>query len=345
MLEKASLLYLLSFLAALAISSLSVPFLKKIAFRYSILDHPVQSHKTHVKPIPYLGGIAIVFPIVLLSILSPIFVPISQEIWTRAILIIVPGLILSVVGLVDDIKNISALPRFILQSSVATVISLLLIESDYMVSITPNDYFNLLISILWIVGVTNAMNFIDNLDGGAAGITLISSFTIFVLAMHGNQWLIASFSLTITGAALGFLYWNRNPASIYLGDSGALFIGLLLSVLLLQFEPKASSLVSSVTLPIFVLAIPIIDTTVVVISRLFRGVSIFQGGRDHLSHRLIASGRSRKEAAITLWSLSSFFCLLSILSAYTEYGRDFISVFGLVLMVSLVFLFLRRPHL
>lgn len=345
MLEKVSLLYLLSFLAALAISSLSVPFLKKIAFRYSILDQPVQSHKTHVKPIPYLGGIAIVLPIVLLTIVGPIVVPINQEIWTRAIIIIVPGLILSVVGLVDDIKNMSALPRFIIQSSVAMVISLLLIESDYAASITPNDYFNFLISILWIVGITNAMNFIDNLDGGAAGITLISSFTIFVLAMHGNQPLIALFSLTISGAALGFLYWNRNPASIYLGDSGALFIGLLLSVLLLQFEPKASSLVSSVTLPMFVLAIPIIDTTVVVLSRLFGGVSIFQGGRDHLSHRLMASGRSRKEAAIILWSLSAFFSLLSIVSEFTVYGRDLISVFGLVLMVFLVFLFLRRPHL
>jgi UDP-GlcNAc:undecaprenyl-phosphate GlcNAc-1-phosphate transferase len=345
MLEKVSLLYLLSFLAALVISSLSVPFLKKIAFRFSILDHPVQSHKTHVKPIPYLGGIAIVLPIVLLTILGPIVVPINQEIWTRAILIITPGLILSAVGLVDDIKNISALPRFVIQSGVATVISILLIKSDYAVSITPNDCFNFLISILWIVGITNAMNFIDNLDGGAAGITLISSSTIFVLAMHGNQPLIASFSLTISGAALGFLFWNRNPASIYLGDSGALFIGLLLSVLLLQFESKASSLVGSVTLPIFVLAIPIIDTTVVVMSRLSRGVSIFQGGRDHLSHRLIASGRSRKQAAITLWSLSSFFCLLSIVSEYTEYGGDLISVFGLVLMLFLVFLFLRRPHL
>lgn len=345
MLENTSLLYLLSFLVALGTSSLSVPFLKKIAFRYSILDHPIQSHKTHQQPIPYLGGIAIVLPIVLLTIVGPILVPISQEIWTRAILLVIPGLTLSVVGLVDDMKNVSALPRFIIQSSVATVISLLLIESDYSVSITPNNYFNFLLSILWIVGITNAMNFIDNLDGGAAGITLISSFTIFLLAIHGNQQLIAAFSLTISGASFGFLYWNRNPASIYLGDSGALFIGLLLSVLLLQFEPTASSRVSSAAIPILVLAIPIIDTAVVVISRLLRGVSIFQGGRDHLSHRLIASGRSRKEAAVILWSLSGIFSLLSIVSELMEYGRDLMSVSGLVLMVSLVFLFLRKPHL
>jgi UDP-GlcNAc:undecaprenyl-phosphate/decaprenyl-phosphate GlcNAc-1-phosphate transferase len=344
MLEKTSMLYLLSFLAALIISCLSVPLLKKIAFRYSILDRPVQSHKTHVEPIPYLGGLAIVLPIVLLTILGPIVVPINQEIWTRAILIIIPSLILSLVGLVDDMYNVSALPRFIIQSSVAIVISLLLIESNYSVSIATNDYLNFLLSVLWIVGITNAMNFIDNLDGGAAGITLISSFTIFLLAVHGNQQLIAAFTLTISGASLGFLYWNRNPASIYLGDSGALFIGLLLSVLLLQFEPIANSFVSSVAIPILVLAIPIIDTAVVVISRLLRGVSIFQGGRDHLSHRLIASGRSRKEAAVILWSLSGFFSFLSIASELTEYGRDFISSSGLALMVSLVFLFLRKPH-
>ena len=345
MLENTSLLYFLSFLAALGISSLSVPFLKRIAFRYSILDLPVQSHKTHVEPIPYLGGIAIVLPIVLMTIIGPIIVPMSQEIWARAILIVIPGLILSVVGLVDDVKNVSAYPRFIIQTSVAIVISLLLIESDYSVSITPNDYLNFLFSIFWIVGITNAMNFIDNLDGGAAGITLISSFTIFVLAIHGNQHLIAAFSLTISGASLGFLYWNRNPASIYLGDCGALFVGLLLSVLLLQFEPSANSLVSSVTLPIFVVAIPIIDTSVVVISRIFRGVSIFQGGRDHLSHRLIASGRNRKEAAIILWSLSSFFSFLSIVSEFIDNDRDLISAFGLALMVLLLYLFLRKPHL
>jgi UDP-GlcNAc:undecaprenyl-phosphate GlcNAc-1-phosphate transferase len=342
--ENAIMLYFLSFLSALAISSLSVPFLRKIAIRYSIMDYPNQTHKTHIKPIPYLGGIAIVLPVVVLTLAGLIIFPISQEIKIRAILIIIPGLILSFVGLVDDLKNVSALPRFVVQSSVAIAISFLLIKSDFSVAITSNVNLNFLISIFWIVGITNAMNFIDNLDGGAAGITLISSFTIFLLAIHGNQYLIATLSLIIAGAAFGFLFWNMTPASIYLGDSGALFLGLMLSVLLLQFEPTNNSLLSSITIPIFVLAIPIIDTTVVVMSRLLRGVSIFQGGRDHLSHRLIATGRSRKEAAVILWTLSSLFSLLSILSEFLNDKSEIFSGIGVLFLVSLVVLFSQTRH-
>jgi UDP-GlcNAc:undecaprenyl-phosphate GlcNAc-1-phosphate transferase len=344
MLEDFKWLYVLSFSSALGISSLSVPILKRIALHYAILDVPNQDHKTHVQPIPYLGGLAIVLPIVLLTILGPFVVPISQEIWTRAILVVIPALILSVVGLVDDIQNISPLPRFVVQSSVAIVTSLLLIESDYSISITSNNFLNFVISIFWIVGITNAMNFIDNLDGGAAGITLISSLAIFALSIQGNQQMIAAFALTISGASLGFLYWNRNPASIYLGDCGALFIGLILSVLLLQFEPSTSSLISSIAIPIMVLAIPIIDTTVVVTSRITRGVSVFKSGRDHLSHRLVASGMSRREAAIMLWSLSVTFSLFSLLSEFTEQFNNVFPVSGLLLMLALVFWFLRRPH-
>lgn len=345
MLNDSYWLYALSFASALGISSLSVPILKRIALHYAILDVPNQDHKTHVQPIPYLGGIAIVLPVVLLTILGPIVVPINQEIWTRSILVVIPALFLSIVGLVDDIQNISALPRFVIQSSVAIIVSLLLIQSNYSISITSNDFLNFVISIFWIVGITNAFNFIDNLDGGAAGVTLISSLAIFVLAIQGNQHLIAIFSLTISGASLGFLIWNRMPASIYMGDSGALFIGLLLSVVLLQYEPTTNSLISSVAVPVFVLAVPIIDTTVVVTSRFIRGVSIFKSGRDHLSHRLIASGRSKKEAVIILWSLSLTFSLFSIWIEFTKQFKSIFSASGLLFMLVTMFWFLRRPHL
>jgi UDP-GlcNAc:undecaprenyl-phosphate GlcNAc-1-phosphate transferase len=169
--------------------------------------------------------------------------------------------------------------------------------------------------------------------------------TIFFLAIHGNQHLIAIFSLTISGASLGFLFWNRNPASIYLGDCGSLFIGLILSVLLLQFEPTNNSLISSIAIPILVLAVPIIDTTVVVTSRLIRGVSIFKSGRDHLSHRLIASGISRKGSALILWSMSSTFSIFSLLSDFTKLYENFLPISGLLLMLAIILWFLRRRHL
>jgi UDP-GlcNAc:undecaprenyl-phosphate/decaprenyl-phosphate GlcNAc-1-phosphate transferase len=158
----------------------------------------------------------------------------------------------------------------------------------------------------------------------------------------GDQYLISSISFALAGASLGFLWWNRNPARIYLGDSGALFIGFILAISLLQFEPNVESRVASGLIPVFILALPIIDTSVVVVSRLFRGVSIFQGGRDHLSHRLISLGFSRKKSAYSLWSLSALLSSISFLiSNVSKDAALGISLLGLIFMGFLVIWFLR----
>ena len=335
-------LYLAIFLVSLALSTFLVPLLRKIALRYSVLDRPDQSHKTHRESIPYLGGLAIVIPVSLLVIFGPLIFIENSDYLLRTTLFLLPAVLLALVGLYDDIKSLSASSRFFVQSLIAVSATLYLSKLGYSVSILSNEIGNLLLSIFWLVGITNAFNFFDNLDGGATGITLVASFTLFSLGLLGGQYLISSISLALAGAGLGFLWWNRNPARIYLGDSGALFIGFILAISLIQFEPNAESRVASALIPVFILALPIIDTTVAVVSRILRGVSIFQGGRDHLSHRLISLGFSRKKAAYSLWSLSALLSSLTFL--ISNVSRDAalgISLLGLLFMGFLVIWFLR----
>lgn len=342
MTKPSSALYLAIFSITLVLTSLLVPLLRKIAIRYSVLDYPNQAHKTHQESVPYLGGLAISIPVSLLVILGPVVILEDSDYSLRTSLFLVPAIILACVGLYDDIRNLSARFRFLVQSVTSIVIAVFMDELGYSITITGNKFVNLLISIFWLVGITNAFNFFDNLDGGAAGITVISSSTLFLLAFFGNQFLIASLSLALAGAGLGFLFWNRNPAQIYLGDSGALYIGFLLAISLLQFNPHAELKVVSASIPVFILALPIIDTTVAVISRLHRGVSIFQGGRDHLSHRLISIGFSRRMTAYCLWGLASLFSgfgtIISIIPKNYSLG---VSLLGFLFMGVLVIWFLR----
>jgi UDP-GlcNAc:undecaprenyl-phosphate GlcNAc-1-phosphate transferase len=340
--NPSTFLYVCIFIFSLITSSLLVPLLKNVAFRYSILDKPNQVHKTHKFSIPYLGGLSIVIPILILAITGPLILAQDSDYQIRLTLLLAPAIVLAVLGLFDDIKNLSAFSRFLVQTILSLISTLYLFDLGYGVSITNYSTANLLISIFWLVGITNAFNFFDNLDGGAAGITVVSSLTLFLLALIGVQYLVASLALALAGASLGFLFWNRSPAQIYLGDSGALFIGFLLALSLLQFEPGVESQFASALIPIFVMALPIIDTTVAVISRFSRGISIFQGGRDHLSHRLISLGMSRKKSAYTLWTLAIAFSSLSLVSTIAERRISVaISLLGLTCMGLIAIWFLR----
>jgi UDP-GlcNAc:undecaprenyl-phosphate GlcNAc-1-phosphate transferase len=339
--EPSLALYLAIFSVSLILSSFLVPILRKIAFRYSVLDRPNQIHKTHLESIPYLGGLAIVIPVLLMAIIGPLIFIEDSDYSVRTALILSPAVFLALVGLYDDVKNSSALSRFLLQSTIAVGVSLYLSNMGYSVSIIGNEVWNALLSIFWLVGVTNAFNFFDNLDGGATGITLVASMNLFILGLWGDQYLISSIALAIAGAGLGFLWWNRNPARIYLGDSGALFIGFILAISLLQFEPNVDSHVASALIPVLVLALPIIDTSVAVVSRALRGVSIFQGGRDHLSHRLIGIGFSKKKTAYSLWGLSVIFSSLTLLiSNVPKDAALSISLIGILFMGFLTIWFL-----
>ena len=316
MISNAQLIVL--FLSSFTLVAILTPIMRRIALKSNFLDRPNSHHKTHDEPIPYLGGVAIILGICI-TIYAALFTQSNfrNEIWL-ATSILIPALILGVVGLIDDYFSLSALTRFIFQTLAGIFTASLLILSDSIGNPTNNSIFDVAITIIWIVGITNSVNFFDNLDGGAVGALEVTSLGLFLITRQNGQYLISATSLTIFASMLGFLIWNKSPAKIYMGDAGALFLGTLISVLAIRLDPDVASQTTSLLIPVLLFAVPILDTSVAVTSRIRRRVSIFQGGRDHLSHRLIRKGLNKKQAAVFLWSLSGVFVALATLLAISS---------------------------
>lgn len=307
-----SIQYFFLFISSYALVGVLTPVMRKIAISKKILDNPNSTHKSHSSPTPYLGGAAIILGVVVVTYAALFFSDrISNNFWLATSLL-GPALAMGLIGLWDDLKNLHPLPRFIGQSTGGVFVALILILTNTIGNPTGSQILDVFITVFWIVGICNSINFFDNLDGGAAGTTAITAVALSILTIENGQSLIAALSLVVAGSTMGFLIWNKSPARIYMGDAGALFLGFLIATLTVRFDPLTDSSITSFSLPLLLLAIPILDTTVAVISRLRRRISPFQGGKDHLSHRLIRMGINRKLTAIILWTLSLIFCLLAI---------------------------------
>ena len=313
--------YLLLFVASILVVGLLTPMVRRIAIQLNVVDSPSESHKTHKQPVPYLGGVAIVVGVCVVTYLA-IMKSQQGDALSLASTVLIPAVSIGALGLVDDIKKLQPWPRFIAQNLVGFVIASILISTDTLGSPSGNSFVDLLITMFWLVGVTNSINFFDNVDGGASGTIAISSFFLFLLAFQGGQYSIAALSIVLAGATTGFLLWNRPPARIYMGDAGALFLGLLIATLALRLDPNPIFLSASFAIPILLLAIPILDTSVAVLSRIRRGLSPFQGGQDHLSHRLMRSGLNKIQAVLTLWLMSLFFCCIAVGISYAPYTLE-----------------------
>lgn len=334
--------YFYLFATTFFIVGLLTPLMRKIAIRADIIDRPIHSHKTHKAPVPYLGGVAIILGILIVSYGGLILKNRTGGDFGIASSLLIPATILGIIGLLDDRKSLPPLPRFIAQSIAGIFTAVFLIATNTVGNPSGNSAIDALITILWVVGITNAINFFDNLDGGAAGTVAISSIALAYLALSGDQYLIAALSTVTAGATLGFLVWNKSPAKIYMGDAGALFLGVLIATLTVRFEPDTQPQLTSYLIPIFLLAIPILDTTVAVSSRIRRHLSPFQGGQDHLSHRLIRAGLSRKAAAISLWGLSALFAIISVLiSQINQNNINYIALPAVILWALLLIFFFR----
>ena len=304
--------YFLLFVMAYLLVGALTPLLRRIAIATDVIDRPNSSHKSHKKPVPYLGGVAIIIGVITVSYATSLISNFTTNTFWLATSVLGPALLLGLIGLWDDLKNLQPLPRFIAQSIAGVFTAGILIATDNVGNPTGSAIFDSIITVIWVVGICNSINFFDNLDGGAAGTVAISSITLAFLALNGDQYLIAALSTVTAGATLGFLVWNKSPAKIYMGDAGALFLGVLIATLTIRLHPNSDTQLGSYLTPVFLLAVPILDTTIAVFSRLRRGLSPFQGGQDHLSHRLIRAGLSRKQSALMLWSLSGVYGVVSI---------------------------------
>ena len=335
--------YFSLFIISYLLVGLLTPLMRKIALANGILDRPNSAHKSHIKPVPYLGGVAIIIGVMIVSYLALSFSNFTWSNFWLATSVIGPALVLGIVGLWDDLRSLNPLPRFIGQSIAGLVVALFLVLNDNIGNPTGITELDVLITILWIVGICNSINFFDNLDGGAAGTAAITAISLTYLAIIGDQYLIAALSIVIAGSTLGFLIWNKAPARIYMGDAGALFLGFLLATLTVRFKPATEYSISSFAIPVLLLAVPIMDTTVAVFSRLRRQISPFQGGKDHLSHRLIRSGFTRKMSVAILWLLSAAFSMAAIaISNLNSIHELKILLVALACWLLLLIFFLRR---
>ena len=313
--------------------------MRKLALKVGAVDAPNMARKVQVEPVPYLGGVAIVIG-VFVATYSTLIIK-DKEI-ALASTVLIPALLMAAMGLADDLRGLKPWPRLIAQSAVGVLVAGFLIYTDTIG--TPSQIFiiDAIVTTLWIVGVCNSINFFDNLDGGAAGTVVVISFFTFLIAYDRGQLMISALSIVTAGATAGFLIWNRPPAKIYMGDAGALFLGIIVAVLTIRLNPDIDPNWKSLAIPLFLMAVPLLDTTVAVTSRLARGISPFTGGRDHLSHRLMRKGLHRRTAAITLWVLAGIYGTI----AFAIYKGQSTALIALAAFTwaYLFFFFIRIPH-
>lgn len=335
------LIFILGFGAFVFSGFLTWP-IRKIAIRIGAMDAPNLERKTQSEPVPYLGGVSIALTISFLTYVAVLASDSNLSTFSLASFVLIPALFMGAMGLVDDLKGLPAVQRLVIQTLAGTVVAVVLVTTDTMGIAFANPLLNLAVSILWIVGICNSINFFDNVDGGAAGTVSIVTLGIAFIAFSQGQELVSALAVVTAGATLGFLMWNKPPARIYMGDAGALFLGVLVSVLTIRVNPGIVPNWKSLAIPPILLAVPILDTCIAVLSRIKRGVSPFHGGRDHLSHRLIRRGLNRRIAVLSLWGLSGFFGLFAV-SVYTwpeKHGTGIIC--GAVLFWAILFIWFWR---
>ena len=279
-------LYAAIFIVAAGLSLTFVPVAIRFAAGRQVVDRP-GGYKVQENAVPYLGGVAIVIAFVIVAVAATIVrPPIGGELRQIAIILGL-AVTLSLVGLVDDLRGLGPYLRLGLQ--IAFAVTLLLTTTVGVRLFDSGGLIDGIVTVVWIAGITNAFNLLDNMDGLSSGITAIASLSFFIIAALSNQYVVASLSIALAGCALGFLRYNFHPARIYMGDAGSLFLGFMLAVLGLQLRFAAPREVTAFV-PVVVLALPVLDTALVSFSRLLHGRNPLSGGRDHMSHRLVFIG-------------------------------------------------------
>jgi UDP-GlcNAc:undecaprenyl-phosphate GlcNAc-1-phosphate transferase len=268
----------------------------------------------------------------------------STETFGKALSVLLPAILISAMGLYDDLKGLEPWPRLVAQTIAGIAVAIYLIQNNTLGQAFSSQALNYAVTILWIVGICNSINFFDNLDGGASGTVAVISIFLFAIAFNQGQSLVSALAVITAGATLGFLIWNKTPAKIYMGDAGALFLGIIIAVLTIRLDPEVGPQSRALAIPLLLMAVPILDTTTVVISRLHRGISPFTGGRDHLSHRLMRKGLGRKTTAYVLWAMAAAFGTIAFFACCVETSLAIPAIYaaGVIWLLSLV-TFLRIP--
>jgi UDP-GlcNAc:undecaprenyl-phosphate/decaprenyl-phosphate GlcNAc-1-phosphate transferase len=317
--------YLLIAVSAFALAAVGTPLARRLAPRFGLVDKPA-ARKIHATPMPLMGGVAIYLAFLLA------LVALGDRFYVREVVSILLGASLcSFMGLWDDRSGLSALVRLAGQTIAAGI----LIVSGVRVQLFPYEAINLALSLLWVLTITNAMNLLDNMDGLSGGVTAIAAAFFLLLAAMNGQYLVGALAAALLGASIGFLLYNVNPASIFMGDSGSLFLGFMLAAVGIKLRFPANVTFVTWMIPVMVLGLPIFDTTLVSLSRLRQGLNpLTTPGKDHISHRLVLLGLSRREAVLVLYLVCAALGVLAMYLTQATVSEGYI-VGGAVMLVSL----------
>lgn len=328
-------------ICAILLAYTLTPIVRVLAFRIGAVDVPLDGRRIHTKPIPRIGGLAIYLSFTLTTWLV---CDISRELVT----IWIGGGVLVILGILDDIYRLNAWIKLIIQLAVATfavlngcVINHINLGGVYI----SLGFLSIPLSIFWIAGLTNAINFIDGLDGLACGVSAISSLSLLCVVLLHGDYTSTIFCAVLLGACLGFLPFNSNPARIFMGDTGALFLGYTLAVLSVQGVFKLHAVLAFIV-PLTIFALPIFDAAFAIFRRLFAGKSPFAPDRGHIHHRLIDMGFTQKESVRILYAICGILGLVAVFSTDAMFSsiRVFkaISIAAIALAILIVTYFIMK---
>ena len=328
----------LAFMIALGVALILTPAVIAFARRTGALDKP-DARKVHARPIPRIGGIGIYAAFMVSILVQLLFVDLTPEYMMSLIGLMVGGTIIVAIGIIDDYCDLPAKVKLLGQIIAASV---LVIAFDVRIDFVTDplgdfiylEWFAIPVTIFWIVGLTNTVNLIDGLDGLAAGVSSIAAITIFLVAMEEGIPFVAMVTAALAGAAVGFLYYNFNPARIFMGDTGSQFLGFMLAGVSVIGAVKSAATIALIV-PILALGLPILDTTFAIVRRYRGGVPIFRPDKGHLHHRLLDLGFTQRQAVLLMYVISALLGVAAV--ALTEVSMQ-IAV-GIVVFVVFAVLF------
>lgn len=329
---------------AMLIAFISTPVVKSLAFKVGAVDVPKDNRRMHKTPIPRLGGLAIFLGFIL-SVL--VFLELTEPL--RGMLL--GASIIVVLGIFDDIYALGAKLKFVIQI-IAALLAVLMGNEITLLSnpniFSSNPYWDLgwlsvPVSVLWIVAITNAVNLIDGLDGLACGVSTISSMTMLVIALCVAESDVAILMAALSGACIGFLPYNLNPAKIFMGDTGATFLGFIMATASIQGLFKLYNIISF-AVPFLMLGLPIFDTCSAIVRRVSRGQSPMTADRSHIHHKLIDMGLSQKQAVAVLYVISAILGLSAVVLTTNGEVRAMMVMLALCVAAIVAARLFLHPH-
>ena len=334
--------YITIVILSLFLSCFFVFLIRVICLKVGFLAKP-RDDRWHRTPTPTLGGIGLFLAVLICVLLYANFSGKWTEIrWG----VLIGSSIVFILGLYDDIRHLSPQSKLIGQFLAASVVVFLGYTTHFFTPRIENDLIaqfpNILLTFIWLIGITNAINLLDNMDGLASGISLITSATLSFFFWRAGDFGSLTISLALAGSNLGFLLFNFPPASIFMGDSGSEFLGFSLAVLAIARQPQASNVFAVLGVPTILFLLPIVDTVLVMVTRLLRGQSFIQGGRDHTSHRLIAFGLNERQAVLVLYGVAIVSGIVAIILESLDYDLSLVLVPILLISLALFTVYLGR---